>query len=109
MSASAFIAFVGLRYQVGEDEVARLEARMDPRQIEAKRAGLKTYWGNFSSASPQYLLFVGAQLGSFGPEGLPSLSLAPAELAEILEQVRSKLASTTISGVVGLHLEFQPD
>lgn len=109
MSASAFIAFVGLRFQVGHDEVAGLEERVDPRQIEAKRAGLKTYWGNFSLASPQHLLFIGTQLGSFGPEGSPSLSVGPAELTRIFQQVRSKLASTNITGDIALHLEFQPD
>lgn len=109
VSASAFIAFLGLRFQVGYHEVAGLEERIDPRQIEARRVGLKTYWGNFGSASPEYLLFVGSPLGSFGLEGMSSLSLTPAELTDILEQTRSKLASTTITGDVAMHIQFQAD
>ena len=109
MSAPSCINFVGLRFPITNEEVEALEERRDARQIEARNAGLKTYWGNFGVESPQYALFIGTQLGSLGPEDQSSLSITADELAGIAERTSSQLASTTMRGAVGLHIEFHPD
>src|SRR5687767_6316797 len=109
MSAPSCIAYVGLRFTITDDEVEALEERRGSRQIEARNAGLKSYWGNFGLGAPSYVLLVGSQLGTVGPEGQTFIRVDGDELVRLVERTREQLASTTMNGGVGLHVEYQPD
>src|SRR5947209_19965588 len=85
MSASACIAFYGLRFDIRPDEIAALESRSDPRMVAARKAGLKHYWGNFGAPGEHYFLFVGYQLGTLGPENSPEVAESYEGLINIME------------------------
>ena len=109
MSAVVCVAYIGVRYVIRPVEVENLEARRDPRQLAAREAGLKSYWGNFGGQTERYVLLVGAQLAVLGPEGRPWLSLTPYELETVITQTRERLGHAGINEDIGLHIEFQED
>jgi hypothetical protein len=109
MSASACVAFYGLRYEVAPSEIEALEERRDPRQVAARKAGLQTYWGNFDWAEPRYVLLVGARLAVLGPENDPFASLSIEQLAETVLLTDGKLAGVNLAGDRRLHIDFQED
>jgi len=109
MSASACIAYIGLRFEVAPDEIEALENRKDSRQTSARSAGLTSYWGNFGGDTESYVLFIGTQIGILGPENTSSVQLVVQDLTAILSDVSAKLESIGIKGSVGLHLEWLVD
>ena len=109
MSAPSCVVYVGLRFPISANEVDALEERRDNRQVEARRAGLKSYWGRFGLDSPSYALLVGNPLGSFGPEGEGSIFLPADDLLRLMDSTQERLASVGMNGEVGLHIEWQPD
>ncbi len=109
MSAPSCIAYVGLRFSVADDEVEALEERRDNRQVQAKSAGLKSYWGQFGLDSPSRALLVGTPIGTFGPEGVGSIGLPADDLLGLVQSTQERLASVGMDGQVGLHIEWQPD
>src|SRR5688572_11479172 len=109
MSAPSCVAYVGLRFPISDNEVEALEERRDDRQLAARSAGLKSYWGRFGLEEPAYALFVGSPIGSFGPEGDGAACLRADELLGLLAATRERLGSVGMSGEVGLYVEWQPD
>lgn len=49
MSANACVVYFGLRFDVPADGIEAVETRSDPRIVAARKAGLKSYWGNFAA------------------------------------------------------------
>jgi len=109
MSAPSCVAYVGLRFPISDTEVEALEERRDNRQLAARNAGLKSYWGRFGLEDPSYALLVGTPIGFFGPEGDGVACLMADELLGLLATTRERLASAGMVGEVGLHIEWQPD
>jgi hypothetical protein len=109
MSAPSCVAYVGLRFAVSDDELKALEERQDSRQVDARNAGLKSYWGRFGLERPSYALLVGTPVGSLGPEGVGSASLAADALAALIATTRERLTTAGMDGDIGLHIEWQPD
>ena len=109
MSASACVAYVGIRYEIAEQEIELLESRNDPRQRAAKQAGLSSYWGNFGGSDERYLLFVGEEIAVLGVENLPRISVTSRQLADISESTEVALAKVHLSGDFALHLEWLKD
>ena len=108
MSASAFIAYYGLRWDVtDEDEIDALERRVDPRQIAARDHRLKHWWGAASEES--YFLLIGSELGNFGWEGMTDRRVDDAEFAQIMDDTKAKLRAAGFDADPALHLQFEPD
>ena len=109
MSADACIAFYGIRFEIGRDEIAALEARSDVRMVAARRAALKHYWGNFGKPGERYLLFVGAKLAILGPENISELTLTSHDLQSVIELTKSKIRAAGLSGEPSLYLQWERD
>ena len=109
MSASACIAYIGLRFEVAPDEIEALENRKDKRQASARSAGLTSYWSNFGGDAEHYILLIGTQVGILGPENSSSVQLVDQDLTAILSDVSAKLDAAGIKGSVSLHLEWLDD
>ena len=109
MSADGCVAYIGVRYEIEPAEIDALETRSDHRQLAAREAGLKSYWGNFGGIEERYVLFVGTELAVLGPEAKPCLSLTSGELQTTITQTGERLNRVGIDEAVGLHIEFQED
>ena len=109
MSASACVAYVGLRYEVSPDEIEGLELRADPRQRKAKLVGLNSYWGNFGGQSERYLLFVGTEIAILGQEDRAWSSTTAERLADIVSGTVEALSEANLDGECALHLEWLQD
>ncbi|MDR6790672.1 hypothetical protein J2Y58_004055 [Sphingomonas sp. BE138] len=109
MSASACVAYIGLRFEVAPDEIEALENQKDNRQASARSAGLTSYWANFGGDAERYLLLIGTQIGILGPENASSVQLLDQNLTAILSDVSAKLEAAGIMGSVSLHLEWLKD
>ena len=69
MGADSFVVYFGIRQTVQSDEeLDLLERRADPRQIAARKRGLRTHLGQSTNGEPHFLL-IGAEIGVFGVEG----------------------------------------
>lgn len=109
MSASACVAYIGLRYEVSPNEIESLELRADPRQRQAKLVGLNSYWGNFGGQSERHLLFVGTEIAILGPEGRAWTTTTAARLAAIVSETEQALSEASLDGECALHLEWLED
>lgn len=109
MSAATCILYYGLRYEVSPSEIERLETRTDERIAAARRAGLQFYWGNCGLPQERYLLFIGAQLGTMGPENQLKIHLEDGEVEAIASSVRAKLATAGLTGSPQLHIQWMDD
>ncbi len=109
MSASACIAYFGLRFMVMPHEIDQLEARTDPRQVAAKKIGLTSYWGNFGGESERHILFVGTRIAILGPENEVTAALPVDRLLTVMSDTATRLQSADLVGEFGLHLEWLAD
>ncbi len=109
MSADSFIAFYGVRFEVGPDDIDGLEKRSDPRMISATKAGLKHYWGNFASPDDRYLLFIGTPLAILGAENASETSFTADEFDDIARSTDSKLKVAGFADTPRVYLQFEPD
>ncbi len=109
MSANACVIYFGLRFEIPPDGIEAIETRSDPRIVAARKAGLKSYWGNFGAPDEQYLLFIGAQLAVMGPENQAEVTLGVPELEAVVASVREKLEAAGLAGMPSLHIQWQPD
>ncbi len=109
MSADACVAFYGLRFEVGRDEIEGLESRSDARLVAVRKAGLKHFWANFAAPGERYLLFVGAQLAILGPENESELVLPSHDLQTLMESTKTKLQAAGLSGDPSLYFQWEPD
>jgi len=109
MSAATCIIYYGLRYEVSPAEIESLEARTDERIVAARKAGLKFYWGNFSSPDERYLLFIGAPVGVMGPENQTEARLSNEDFEKLTASVSTKLKSAGLEGSPQLHVQWQDD
>ena len=106
MGADAFIAFYGLRYTLSDGELDAVEQRTDHRVIAARRVKLQTSFGRLTDGEPHFLL-VGTRLGVFGVENESARSVDGGELQKIMSDTATKLREAGLSGVPGLHLQFE--
>ncbi len=109
MSASACVAYIGVRYDVAANEIDDLEMRCDKRQIAAKTAGLKSYWGNFGGTSEKHVLFVGTEIAILGVEGIQNIQLSSDRILAIISDTKVRLEAVGLSGLVTLNLEWIED
>jgi hypothetical protein len=109
MSAGSCIVYYGLRLDVSPDEIEGLENRSDERIVAARKTGLKSYWGKFDATEDHYLLFIGGQIGVFGPENQLELELSDAEFEALVNSVRAKLAAAGFEGTPRLYIHWQSD
>ena len=109
MSASACVAFYGLRFTILPGEIENLELRTDPRQIAARKADLATYWGNFGGENDRYVLFVGTKIAVLGPEGEHASALPHRRLLHLMSDTVDRLDSSGLVGDVGLYMEWEAD
>lgn len=107
--AATTIAFYGVLLKPSEEELESLENRSHPVILNAKKASLQYYWGNFGGDGELYLLFVGKLLGKLGVEDASELHLDGEQLANIAAEVSSKLASAGFTETPTFCLRFQPD
>ena len=102
MGADAFIAFYGIRSEIGDADAAdAIYDRNDTRLASAKRAKLDTYIGRLTDGEP-YFLFIGRRLGVFGVEGETSKAFPADDLARIAQQTDDAMIS------LGLGLPGEP-
>lgn len=109
MSAEVCVVYFGLRYEIGQSEIEGLEERTDLRIVAARNAGLKLYWANFSNASPNFLLFVGAELARLGPENSLAVALSADDLQMLIERTFAKLLEAGLQGDPALHMQWGQD
>lgn len=109
MSGDSFIVYFGLRFELSFDEIENVELRTDARISSARKAGLKYYFGNFGGQSEKYLLFVGEQIGIFGPEDIAELSVSMDDRVLSKERLRGMLDIAGFKGEPELHLIWHPD
>jgi len=88
MSADAFIAFFGVRYEITIDES---EDENDPRIETARKAGLQYYSGNFGGLAENYFLFVGTRLGGLGAENENEVIVPFQQMQNIITSTCEKL------------------
>lgn len=109
MSADGCVVYYGLRYELSEHELEALELRTDWRIVAARDAGLKHYWGNFAAPDEQYLLFVGTELGVFGPENRLALEFERGEIEKVMAETADKLREARLQGEPKLHVQWWVD
>jgi hypothetical protein len=81
MSASALIAFFGVRYEITIDES---EDNNDKRVQAVRKVGLQYYSGNFGGLGERYLLFIGKRIGILGAENKGEIILPVKDLQELV-------------------------
>ena len=106
MSASAVIAFFGLRYEITLDE---FEDPADSRTQAALRVGLKYYSSNFGGLDERYLLFIGARLAILGLENESERCLSIEELKSVIELTSTKLRDAGFVERPKLYLQWEQD
>ena len=111
MGADSTLVFYGVRYALSEGEHEPLELRLDPRQQDARRCKLDSWWGRCATEGGEQApyLFIGAKLGSTGYEGQSEISRSRAELARMIEEVGVKLERAGIEQEPRLYIQFCPD
>lgn len=109
MSADAFIAYFGLRFEIGDAEIESVERRSDRRMRAARSVGLSCYYGSFDAGGGSYRLLIGAELGIFGAENEVETSIAADGMRELMEDTRRKLREAGLAGMPAIHLIWQPD
>ncbi len=106
MSAEAFVAFFGVRYDITIDES---EDNNDDRVKAAKKAGLQYYSGNFGGLKERYLLFIGSRIGVLGAENKSEVVLPSHDLQALMESTKMKLQAAELAGEPALYLQWEPD
>jgi hypothetical protein len=109
MSSHACIVYVGVCYEIRSTDTKFLEDRSDPRLHAARRAGLKYFWANFGAPGERYLLFIGTELGIFGPENRMEFQIPSEKLREIFDTTSVKLKAAGISSEPFLVVQWLPD
>jgi hypothetical protein len=107
--ADTTIVFFGIRLDIPPEEVEALETRTHNIILEAKKAGLQHYWGNFGVQSDRFVLFVGKLLGKFGIEDRTDLEISPEQLGKVVEDITSRLRSAGFAELPSLLVQAQPD
>ena len=107
--ADTSLIFVGIKIDVRDDELELLERRSHPAQRVAMAVGLDHYWGNFSSSSERYCIYVGRLICKIGCEDQTDSQITIASLAELEVVVSQKLQEARIEQPPLLHLAYQPD
>ena len=106
MSASACVAFFGVRFEITIEE---FEDPADARKTAAIKAGLKYYAGNFGGLDERHLLFVGAKLAILGPENEMAISLTPAQLDKLMASTMEKLRAAGFTDAPCLYMHWEED
>lgn len=109
MSAASCVVFYGLRFEVSSEEVEALESRSDKRLQNARRIGLKQYWGNFGLPGEKWLLFIGAHLGTFGLESQLEAQFGSDILLKVMNDTNAKLITAGFQEEPKILIQWQPD
>ena len=108
MSSSRCVVFIGVRYEPGDDELDALETRSHSLMVSARKVGLKHYWANFGWPGEKYFVFVGKQLGVFGPEDMSVFQMPRELLLESFEETERKLRDANITGEPQFWVQWLP-
>lgn len=108
MSADAFIAFYGVRFDLSEDELEAVEERSDPRIAAARSQKLQTHLGRLTDGESHFLL-IGTKLAILGIEHDASRTISDGELEEIMRTTTIKLQSAGLRGTPELHLQLEAE
>ncbi len=106
MSASVFVGFFGIRYEI---TISESEDENDPRVRAARKNGLQFYSGNFGGQAERYLLFIGSRLGILGAENRSEIVIAGRELQRVMESTREKLRTAGFEVEPALYLQWEED
>jgi len=109
MSAESCLAFYGIRFEVGADEIEPLELERDQRMVLARKHGLDHYWGNFGAPGDRYLLFVGRKIGVLGAEYADELSIGREALVCLMDETAAKVKGAGFQGAPCLWIQREPD
>jgi hypothetical protein len=110
MGAESFLLYYGLRFAVSDEEISSLESKTHPFQVEAVKAGLDSWWGNFDTGGGEdYFLFVGKELGVLGAEYQDSLNVNDDSLAQVMQQTKEKLKRAGFRKMPSLLAQWEPD
>ena len=110
MGAESFLLYYGLRFAVSEEEIESMETKTHPFQVEAVKAGLDSWWGNYATdGGEDYYFFVGKQLGVFGAEYSGFLSVSDEGLAQVLQETKEKLKQAGFRKTATLLAQWEPD
>src|SRR5262245_29707240 len=105
--ADRLLVYFGVRYTLPSDaDVSALEDRTDPRLRSARKAKLRSWWGQLTAGS-EYFLLIGAEIGQFGVEGDFHRAISTTELQAIMDQTTHRLADAGITEAPALHVQFQ--
>ena len=106
MGADAVVVYFGVQYVVplgSKTEIDGLERGTDTRLLNAKKAGLQTWWGRITDGQPYHLL-IGRELGILGLENDEQKEIGAPALMKILEEIPKRLAAGGFKETPGLHL-----
>lgn len=107
--ADTTIAIYGIRLEIDEVEIEALEDRSHTAIVNARKAGLQYYWGNFASPDERYYLFIGKILGILGVENSYEVKFGLQQLQSIESEVSTKLVEAGLREKPSFLLQFQPD
>ena len=105
MGADAFVAFVGVRYTLADDELDAVERETDARVVAAANGHLQTHFGRMTDGEP-YFLFVGTRLGWLGVEHDTEIAIDAQDLAQIVSHTQEKLRAAGIGEPPRLYLQL---
>lgn len=111
MGADAFHVCYGLRWEINadaEEELSRLEAKGDTRQVGARTLGLGSWWG-VTAEEDAYFLLVGMLVGHFGWQHQHDGRLEGTAIPRLMEETREKLRAAGLEGEPAWHFQFEPD
>ncbi len=108
MGADSFIAFYGIKFELdpdNEDEIDACDTDVDPRCVQAKRAGLETFTGRMTDGE-DYFLYIGKRLAWLGIEHDQHQKQSAEQLATLAADVKAKLQATGFAQQPGFHFQF---
>jgi hypothetical protein len=115
MGADSVLVYYGIRFRVAkESDFAALQRKTDPRVVQARAAGLSTWFGQFATGTDDddeltYFLYVGEEIGVFGAEGISQRELDDERLAALMTTTKARLAAAGFSVPPVLYINWEPD
>ena len=109
MSADACVVYYGLCFEIGENEIEDCERRRDSRIIAARSSHLNYYWADFGMSDERNMIFVGTEIGVFGPENLLEVRLSRLDMQQIQQQTEEKLGRSGLQGEPKLLVQWLVD
>lgn len=112
MGAQLFLVFIGLRFELSEQESEELEANEYSLALKADEIGLDTAEIRFEDPFLRKritYLFIGTSLGLFGAEYLKDKPVEIEFLVEKEHETKAKLKAVEMRGNPQLWIQWRPD